>query len=485
MKTDRQGGEAVGSGSYGCVFRPALKCESKENRTQGVSKLMVNKKAAAEFQEITKFIPIIKQIENNKDYFLIPKGICQIDKLTDDDTTKFDNKCKNAFHGKFNESNVNNNLKKFKIINLPDGGNDVEIWARQQHKMKDIIDINNGLIRLLKRGIIPMNNLNLYHTDIKDTNVLVGNDNKIRIIDWGLSGIVDDIEHIPSFLSHRPLQFNMPFSCVLFNHRTIHEIGDLCSKNKTLTKIRINDFIKKHYNSYIKREIGEGHYDYLNNIFSESLSKFGNKHFNDILFNYLTDIIYHYGQGGQFNFKEYFKVFLKNADVWGFITIYLALVHIKDSDLYRFSNQLKNVILKHLLKAPEKCINVTELSRDLKSLNKLVNMKKSNNKLFSIIGLPDTPESSFKNKSTVTISFEKSPSVETKTSPSVETKKSHSGETKKSHSVTKKSHSVTKKSHSVETKKSHSVETKKTRRPRCPNGTRRNKKTGNCEPNKK
>ena len=476
MKTDRRGGEAVGSGSYGCVFRPALKCESKENRTQGVSKLMVNKKAADEFQEITKFIPIIKKIENNKDYFLIPKGICQLDKLTDDDKNNFNNKCNNAFRGKYDENSVNSNLKKFKIINLPDGGNDVEIWAKQQHKMKDIIDINNGLIRLLKRGIIPMNKLNLYHTDIKDTNVLVGNDNKIRIIDWGLSGIVDDIDHIPSFLSHRPLQFNMPFSCVLFNDRTIHEIGDLCSKNKILTKIRINDFIKKHYNSFIKSEIGEGHYDYLNYIFSESLSKFGSKPFKDILFNYLTDIIYHYGQEGQFNLKEYYKVFLKNADVWGFITIYLALLHIKDNELYRFSNELKNVILKHLLKEPEKCINVNELSRDLKSLNAFINMKKSNNKLFSIIGLPSTPESSFKNKSTVTISFEKSPSVEKKKSPSVEKKKSLS--------VRKTTSPSVRKTKSPSLQKSSTV-TKKNRRPRCPNGTRRNKKTGNCEPNKK
>ena len=476
MKTDRQGGEAVGSGSYGCVFRPALKCESKENRTQGVSKLMVNKKAADEFEEITKFIPIIKKIENNKDYFLKPKGICQLDKLTDDDKINFNKKCNNAFRGKYDESSVNSNLKKFKVINLPDGGNDVEMWAKKQHKMKDIIDINNGLIRLLKRGIIPMNKLNLYHTDIKDTNVLVGNDNKIRIIDWGLSGIVDDIEHIPSFLSHRPLQFNMPFSCVLFNHRTIHDIGDLCSKYKTLTKIRINDFIKKHYNSYIKSEIGEGHYDYLNALFSSSLSKFGSKPFAEVLYNYLTDVIYHYGQGGQFNFKEYYKVFLKNADVWGFITIYLALLHIKDNDLYRFSNELKNVILKHLLKEPEKCINVTELSRDLKSLNAFVNIKKSNNKLFSIIGLPSTPESSFKNKSTVTISLEKSPSVEKKKSPSARKTTSPSARKTKSPSVRKTTSPSARKSSTV---------TKKNRRPRCPNGTRRNKKTGNCEPNKK
>ena len=103
-------------------------------------------------------------------------------------------------------------------------------------------------------------------------------------------------------------------------------------------------------------------------------------------------------------------------------------------------------------------------------------MKKSNNKLFSIIGLPSTPESSFKNKSTVTISFEKSPSVEKKKSPSARKTKSPSARKTTSPSARKTTSPSARKSSTV---------TKKNRRPRCPNGTRRNKKTGNCEPNKK
>jgi len=158
---------------------------------------------------------------------------------------------------------------------------------------------------------------------------------------------------------------------------------------------------------------------------------------------------------------------LQNADVWGFITIYIALLRIKDNSLYKFSNLLKNIILKHLLKDSYKPINVSELSRDLKSLNEHLNEKKLNKeKLFSISGLPSTPESSFKNKSTVTISFDKVSNK--KVAPE-----------KKSASVAKKSASVAKKSASV-AKKSASV-TKKKRAKRCPNGTRRNKKTGNCE----
>jgi len=41
----------------------------------------------------------------------------------------------------------------------------------------------------LTNGIVPMNNANIYHCDIKETNVLVdkqGGNIKTRLIDWGL-----------------------------------------------------------------------------------------------------------------------------------------------------------------------------------------------------------------------------------------------------------------------------------------------------------
>jgi serine/threonine protein kinase len=56
-------------------------------------------------------------------------------------------------------------------------------------------NINNSLMELLVNGIVPMNNRNIYHCDIKDSNVLLddsSNELKSRLIDWGLS-----TEYIP------------------------------------------------------------------------------------------------------------------------------------------------------------------------------------------------------------------------------------------------------------------------------------------------
>ena len=58
-------------------------------------------------------------------------------------------------------------------------------------------EINNHLIQLLKYGIIEMNKKNVYHSDIKGSNILIdehSNKNSmiVRLIDWSLT-----TEYIP------------------------------------------------------------------------------------------------------------------------------------------------------------------------------------------------------------------------------------------------------------------------------------------------
>ena len=74
----RRGGKVIGSGGYGCVFRPPLKCknikESNEiqiqNQNQNVTKLMIKKYAKKEFSEFKKFKRVLKNIPDYNNYFL-------------------------------------------------------------------------------------------------------------------------------------------------------------------------------------------------------------------------------------------------------------------------------------------------------------------------------------------------------------------------------------------------------------------------------
>ena len=70
------GGSAIASGSYGCVFKPPLKCKG-ENRPDEkyVSKLMLNQHANEEIKELIHVKSIINTLpEKNQKYFIGPES---------------------------------------------------------------------------------------------------------------------------------------------------------------------------------------------------------------------------------------------------------------------------------------------------------------------------------------------------------------------------------------------------------------------------
>ena len=59
-----RGGKPINSGGYGCVFKPALKCQGDQKRNDGISKLMTQEHAESEYQIIMRFADKIRQIPN-------------------------------------------------------------------------------------------------------------------------------------------------------------------------------------------------------------------------------------------------------------------------------------------------------------------------------------------------------------------------------------------------------------------------------------
>ena len=75
------GGDPVASGTYGCVFNPALECKGQQktitDKQPMISKLMYKKWANLEYDEITQFAKIIQTIPHYKNYFLVDNiSIC-------------------------------------------------------------------------------------------------------------------------------------------------------------------------------------------------------------------------------------------------------------------------------------------------------------------------------------------------------------------------------------------------------------------------
>ena len=414
--SNKNGGKVLASGGFGCIFSPALKCKGSTQRKRNtVSKLMISKNAKKEFNDISKLNIILNKIPNYKLYFLIDNySICQPSKLTNYDLKNFD-KCKSLKKEDINKENINESLNHILSLNMPYAGITVESFILNSKSYDKIIQINNKLIDLLLNGIIPMNNVNVYHNDIKDSNILIDESNtnemKVRLIDWNLS-----VEYVPfkntpfpKNWRNRPLQFNNPFSNILFTDMFYDTYTSYLKKNNLTTppsKNKLEVFIKNYIKKW-KETRGPGHIKYINKImymlFSIQTNNIPKKntlfyieeHFtNKIITEYLVEIFLNFTifkSDGRLNLREYLdNVFIKIVDIWGLIISYFPLYellfenykNLNNKQLLIF-NELRNIFLEYLYKPRIKAINIDDLVNSLKNINKIIQNKTISNKLVS------------------------------------------------------------------------------------------------------
>jgi hypothetical protein len=433
MLINQNGGKVINSGGFGCIFNPSLKCENTENSMEGshkkISKLMITKYAQYEYNQIEKYNNILNVIPNYNNYFLLNNfQLCKPDKLTTNDLKGYNKKCKNikkAINGK----NINESLNDLMIINMPNGGINIEQYIKEYFSTKsNIIRLNNSLIDLLINGIIPMNKLNVYHCDIKEGNVLVQHNKTIfgtRLIDWGLSFIWNNnYKGIPAKLYRRPFQFNVPFSSILFNKDFIKLYNNFLELNPSPTLFNIREFVINYI--FIWNNIrGSGHLNIINNIIKNfTMNELTSINHDDIkdqlieydfthyyIVEYLSKILEKYTNNQTLDLTTYFKnVFLKNIDIWGFTMIYIEFYN----NLYytfntlneyqmEFIIKIKYIIIHFLYESPIIPIDISSLTNELTNLNKLIDkfdVTHSSKKIKYISELKNNVNGFMKNKNT-------------------------------------------------------------------------------------
>ena len=412
---DKSGGKAIAAGGFGCVFRPALKCKGKA-RESGISKVLIKKYAVSEMNEIQKVSNVLTRIPNYTDYFvgIDSTTMCELESLTDADKDGFDTKCSNLTKRGFNSTNVNTKLNELRSIDSPYGGLEPNGFLNsKQFTLDNFTKLNTSLINLLNNGVVPMNKLGLFHLDLKGPNILIGDDSKSRIIDWGLSGIQTNNGVIPDAVKDRPFMYNAPFCVCLFQNvfkRFLkNKINNIV---KTLgvpisSLIEIKEDIRLGMNEWILKFINlgyKGHYDYIQTILlNDVLIDYANYpkpndvfttriYLNNFIVNALTEIVINYTTlSGDFRDIDYFNnVYKHNVDIWGFLSIYYDILTLcrSKSTSNKLTNQ-ENAILSHNIVSlmhkyifnPNQQIqpiDIKSLSRDLKILN-------------TISGIPLTP----------------------------------------------------------------------------------------------
>jgi len=400
-KRNKLGGEALTSGGFGCIFKPALKCKNSKKRTNGVSKMSIEKYGNEEISEIKKIKDRLKSIKNYQKYYLLETDLCIPDKLTEDDLKNFDEKCYALTRFNVNSKNVNSKLSNLTILNMPDAGVDLKEWLMEEKEItkEKIFILNKVIIELLKNAVRPMNEKGVIHNDLKDSNIMINNHLEARIIDWGLSGVVIN-KKIPKEILNRPLQYNTPFSSMIISNdfKLNYDIflqrvkdGIILFNSTNVRNYVINEYLIKLARYY-------GYYDdnvaLFNLIFSPSISDetyLSEVKRNDLieygyylyyLSNYITDILMKFTNDKyEFDLDGYFlQCYLYNSDVFGLMTTYytffnLKLENIKLSEEMKkiFLNRVRSMLVETIYSNGAEKYDINKIISYINELNELIN----------------------------------------------------------------------------------------------------------------
>lgn len=367
QKKTRKGGKVIGSGGFGCVFRPALKCSKKRNRgTNMVSKLMTKRHAKKEYSTIKKIKKIVSEIPQYSSHFLINHvSSCTPAPLTDSDLSNFDEKCKvMKKYDDITSKNVNENLNKLKSLNLPDGGISLTNYYGNMKSESDFEYINKQLIKLLENGIIPMNQLGVYHGDIKEGNILFNlHTHRIGLIDWGLSFSTNSKNaKIPKLLKNKPLQYNLPFSIILFNSTFDNLYKEFLKTHASNQKSSLRIFITDFIDTWIDKR-GEGHFEVIEDLWTTVSNQTNTDVIQTYIVPYLMEIVREFTYNGKFNKRYYFNsVFLHNLDIWGLLMSYSTVL---EHNTFNKGKFLSKLYIDFLISTPIERINSSEVIASL------------------------------------------------------------------------------------------------------------------------
>jgi len=364
---------------------------------------MTDKYATQEYEEINFIKEKLDSIPNYEDYFMVNDvTICRPARLSTSDLEAFSDKCTALPKNDIDKKNINRKLDKIMALNLPNGGMPVDDYIYDNGNYIKLYKTNLALINLLRKGIVPMNKKNIYHSDIKDSNVLieeVDSSLKARLIDWGLTVNYnpDPTSKFPKNWRNRPLQFNVPFSVVIFTDLFYERYTKYLKDGGVVEEAALRPFIISYLNEWI-RERGSGHYKFINEImyqlYSNDLTSISDGSKPNVveteitmpfIVDYLIDVLLHFTKfkpDGSLNLREYLnQVYIKIVDIWGFITVYYPYLEMFSNNYFsldekqmKIFKQIKFIFNEYLFTPRHEPIDIKELMSDLKLLSKFIYM---------------------------------------------------------------------------------------------------------------
>lgn len=169
-RQNQRGGRYINHGTYGCGFRPALRCEGEASRRPGKFSKLVAKDTA--YDEM-RFMRMLRPHDPHQRYFLYPETICKPAPYAAEDNI---HSCPHDF----------SNRNEARIIVLSKGGRSLSSF---QPLPSDYPVFFNSFLNLFN-GLEIIHNHGIAHNDVKPDNVVTyrraNGEYLTRFIDFGL-----------------------------------------------------------------------------------------------------------------------------------------------------------------------------------------------------------------------------------------------------------------------------------------------------------
>jgi len=226
-----KGGEAVGSGGFSCVMKPALpgmddilkgnvKNSFLRRRDRMISKIFTKESQAEEYRLIKTLRTKLRKVSGYKKHFLLDRVTMDtpaFEFIKEEDWKGFDEKCtKNPkmFKVPRTEDEKRDATETLRLLNMPDGGMEVGKYFTLNFSFPRFHVIRRDLSSLVRKAIIPMNKKGVFHSDIRSANLLFS-DGHVRLIDWGLAREGQGYNKT----RYRSLSKNLPASCLMLTEK--------------------------------------------------------------------------------------------------------------------------------------------------------------------------------------------------------------------------------------------------------------------------
>lgn len=209
------GGDLLGSGGYGCVFRPNIPCDTGKYNSANykyISKVVSGKDIESEYNNVGNLN--LKKIDPHQRLIVYPIEDCgQPDNISRDDYEQ----CKDDTHQNIDteDGEYHNLIQRYYGETLD--------TIRRRKKVNNIEDSITLYMDLFK-AVLLLNVNSLCHRDLKESNIVIDDKGKLRIIDLSLLQSTKE-----PFLHSSENQFSQPESYkywdVCFNALTTYEYG--------------------------------------------------------------------------------------------------------------------------------------------------------------------------------------------------------------------------------------------------------------------